>query len=142
MSNKKWKMGEIFVAFSEYLNLKSHKLIVGGLRTMGFHFWSKISSLSWLSLTFKQTAKECLKLTFKVRFTNTFIPKIQSKRMLTHCVYQLADFYLRSVRLITDTSFISEPSNFFLRIKFFFSPSFFHEPILTFVGFLGKAQSP
>ena len=33
-----------------------------------------------------------------VRFTNTFIPKIQSKRMLTHCVYQLADFYLRSVR--------------------------------------------
>ena len=54
--------------------------------------------------------------------------------MLTHCVHQLANFWMREVRVITDTSFISWPANFF------YLASFFHEPILKFVGFLGKGS--
>ena len=61
-----------------------------------------------------------------------------SKNMLTHCVYQLANFEMKKARVITDTH--SLPT-FFFRIKtFFYLASFFHEPILKFVGFLGKGS--
>ena len=59
--------------------------------------------------------------------------------MLTHCVCQLADFYLRSDRLITDTSFISEPANFFDALKHFFSRlAFSMNPFSNLLDFLEK----